>query len=242
MTKLLNKGEEPMSQSVHSSDEVRVAENSSAVVSLIFEEGPFEVKGIGIPEEIADAFLVTDIKVGKSSQLVSSPCLPASFFARSRPPLAFDLVPRGGALYLTVTNVWKGDMPFSFSARGKARKDEKLIPGASRRVLLGLGSTLVPAQGRATVRVQTQLPFKPDMLAVPRNLEGFLKVEDLRVVGASVFDDLEPVKEEDGRAVATEWNFPSRRMRAGDWLVVEVKSRSVSDWFFGGTVVGTIVQ
>jgi len=225
---------------VCSTDEVRVAENSTAVVSLIFEEGSFQVEEISVPPEIADAFLVADIRVGKNSQLISSSCLPASFFARSRPPMAFDRVPRGCALTVVVTNVWKGEMLFSFSARGQAVRSDAPVSLDNSRRFLGLGNTLVPAHGEATIRVQPQVAFKPDALALSRNLEGFFEVADLRVVGESVFDVLKPVKDEDGKEAPMEWSFPPLPMQVDDWLVVVVKNLTGSERFFGGTIIGTL--
>ena len=79
----------------------------SANVQAICEWGPFRLRKILIPDDVAEHFMVTDVKVGKNSQLYSPGAVPASFFGEAREGrqegLYFDRLPRGAHATLSVT-------------------------------------------------------------------------------------------------------------------------------------------
>lgn len=214
--------------------EVLVAGNAATTVEVISEGGPFKTYNIVVPEEVARDFLVANFQVGKNSQFVSAEAVSAYFFARrSRTEdLAFDTLPRGMKMRLSVTNLRDEPRTFSAVLRGELCPPAPSSHPKPRRAVLGLGCTVVPPGTTARVSVQPQVGFRPDYLVVPPDVLAGLKVPDLRVRGTSV----------SSRAL-DECEFvllpsPNSTMEVGDWLCVDVANESDVPKIFCGAVGG----
>ncbi len=74
----------------------------------------FRPERLVVPATIALAFLITDIKVGKNSQLVAAGSIPAAAFseASTAVSLKMDTCPVGGDISLSVTNFSAGAVRF----------------------------------------------------------------------------------------------------------------------------------
>jgi hypothetical protein len=224
-------------------DEVVVAASGSARVRVVSEKGPFRILNMVVDERTGRDFYVTDIKVGRNSQLVSVGAIHASYFAQvgEREDLMFDVLPRGAEAQIDVQNA--SDEPRVFEAVLRGILDPSGgLPGG--RYAVGFGSTLVRARTVAKIRVQPQVEFLPDLLVVPpETLESF-KVVDLRVVGKSVECPrlgLGQVAECRGPAdddLPGVFSFSASRTRIGDWIAVEVANETDVDRFFCATVTG----
>jgi hypothetical protein len=207
--------------------EMAVSGNGSAFISIPFERGPFQPTNIVIPADVAKHFLVTGISAGNNSQFIGTACVPASFFSEKRENLAFDMVPRGVLLTLSVLNTDSSDHVFKCVVRGKP----DVAAASKRRTFLGLGQAFVPAGGTTTIRVQPQVVFKPDLLVLPEEHLEIFEVTELRVVGDS--KTLQSCPERG------EWVFlDAAKMQVDDWLAVVVKNKTGTTQRFVGTIVG----
>ena len=83
-----------------------VAGNSSANIN-VQPQVRFRPERMVIPDSIADAFLITDIKVGKNSQLVSTGAVPAAAFTNRSGPshLKMDVAEISMFVTVSVTNI-----------------------------------------------------------------------------------------------------------------------------------------
>jgi hypothetical protein len=151
-----------------------------------------------VPSEIAGDFLVTDVKVGRNSQFVSTGCLPAMVFssrANPEPLSGFDPVGAGMFVTISVTNQSGEDRDFAAAMWGSGRwgrtrwfrRLETLWRAFPRKVrkryLLGYGSTLVKARGTASINAQPQFDFCPDRLIVPSTIRDSFKILGLSITG-----------------------------------------------------------
>lgn len=136
-----------------------------------------------VPDELADHFVVTDLRVGLDSQLCSTGAVPAALFARGAPrdELLLDPVrsPRD-SLSVAVTNLGPGRM--AFSCRPIFSDDSRLARYGRARVV-GLGVSWIAPLGSMNVNVEPQRRFVPDRLFVPRSV-----LERVDVEGVDVFN------------------------------------------------------
>ena len=289
----------------------------SANVQAICEWGPFRLRKILIPDDVAEHFMVTDVKVGKNSQLYSPGAVPASFFGEAREGrqegLYFDRLPRGAHATLSVTctalppppppppepcrrrpsrrlpsrrlpsrrRPWwsrvcdyllgpevlgtsldegspaEGSVlqPKIFDSKtfaatlvgdveGDTSEDE-IEGGRARRIVLGLGSTLVPFNSSANIMVQASCSCELDTLYVPESvLEAGLRVRSVRVVGEDVLSPPPTEPSSSQTDPPHEWDsvraLTRRLARPGDWVVVSVQNVGGHYANFQGVLVGAL--
>ena len=162
---------------------ITAGHNCDATTLLILppEACPFTPTGLVIPDDVAPHFLITDIKVGKNSQLMSVGAVPASLFAKSAPRhnLAMDLADDRSAFVISATNISEKARNFRCSVEGISAIPASVgpeIPGPYLHVV-GFGCTLV--QGgcgytTAHINVEPQIAIVPQWLHVPPHvLEHF---------------------------------------------------------------------
>lgn len=213
-------------------EEFVVAGNSSVNALVVSEKGPFRLLNMIVPDNVAPHFFVTDIKVGRNSQTISTGCIPASFFTERAKTLdlAFDTLPRGMTMTVSVTNSTPEAKKFKASMRGLLVGNEKGTH-ASDLAVLGLGHILIFPGQTARCRVQAQVVFKPNRLIIPTEILNGLRVSDLRVVGESAMSrDL----------VNGEMDLDTSIMQIGDWLSIDVVNESNETKAFYGSVLGSM--
>ena len=138
---------------------------------------------IDIPEDVAPHFVVTDVKVGMNSQLVSTGCVPATFFTKRarRKDLLLDLLPSDLNFILSVTNITGSDQKFSFVLHGAPvpADHRRSLRDSALEAVLGLGLTLVKPGEHATINVEPQLVFSPRRLHLPPDVLESFEVHEL---------------------------------------------------------------
>jgi hypothetical protein len=124
---------------------------------------------VTIEDEIAQNFLVTDLLVGRNSQLISRSSVPAGLFNPSLPDCYFDVLHPGLFLSLWVFNTSPAEQPFRFTASGEVlpRERPNLSPPSGRCVFLGFGNTTMPPGMPTEISEMTQVAFSPSRLYVP---------------------------------------------------------------------------
>ena len=166
-----------------------------------------------------------------------------------RGSFAFDRLPRGMTMTLSVTNTNAEAKTFEACVEGDLRATD-LDGEKGRRAFIGLGHTIVPPRRTAVVAVQAQVVFKPENLYVPQEVIEprtiwsqilarskvatplrftHLHVVDLRVVGSCVKNFMDGTKK-----------FNCSVMLPGDWLCVDVFNDSDAPLAFYGAVVGEL--
>jgi hypothetical protein len=208
---------------------------------------PFRVDAIRIPDEVAGHFLVTDVKVGKNSQLLTVGAVPAAVFSESSRVLQpeLDVLHEGDSLTLSVTCASIEDQVFSAEVLGHQVQPGEALLRARRRMVLGLGRTLVQPGQWARIDVQPQCPFRPDGLVVPTKVAKHFKIVDFKVgknTQSQLFDGLAPW----GVSVSAEHfaensERPVVRMdQAQVSMLVAVAVENISDrpQYFQGAVAG----
>jgi hypothetical protein len=216
-------------------EEVEVAANCSTNIWVYSEKGPFRLLNLELSPEVAKDFFVTDIKVGKNSQFITTGAVAASYFAQRGgiEDLRFDKLPRGSKITLSVTNMRGTPAKFTGVLRGKLESDlyrnEELL---QTRIVTGLGHTLVSPFRWLTLRVQMQEPFKPDCLVLPPEVCERLQVNSVCVVGQDMPLD---------RSNPAELLFPPTDMKICDWLSIEVENKTETVQAFYGACGGEII-
>lgn len=170
--------------------QLKVAANSSCNVyrNDIAHVAPFDFLSLEISEECHPHFVVTDVKVGRNSQLYSCKCLPASLFVKSRGRpymFAFDRVLTGQSIYVSLTNITTKDQVVRVYAEGYPVKTAGpgagvALYGGPRFGICGLGHTVIPARSTVDVESWSQVRYAPSVLHVPPHLLG--QVEIVKVV------------------------------------------------------------
>jgi hypothetical protein len=168
---------------VYDLPEIDVAANTAAcIISLPVSPGKaFYPEWVIVPDDVAEQFMIDDVKVGKNSQLGAAPNFPATLFAESAAPdrLACDHIQGDHRLVLQVTNV--SDRAARW--RGKVAGRHEPLPDnvTPRGVILGFGQTEIPAGSLAQLSVRSQVDMRPRRLHVPRYLLDSVSVEGLYV-------------------------------------------------------------
>jgi len=201
-----------------------VPSNCSVNIQLISERGPFRADRILLPAEVEGHFVLTDFKVGKNSQFVSPAAIPASFFVEEVEGddrfLATDILPRGGIMTLSVTNVSGEPRSFAGKIVGELVPqsfDEKPLTTNNRLVVMGLGITDLSTM-TASIVMQVRVPVLVDRLTLEREVAGNVVVKDLRIAGLSVYPP--------GGFRGDRFLFEPTLARVGDWIVVSVERRT----------------
>ena len=139
----------------------------------------FQPLRLVIPDDVARHFLITDIKVGRCSQLFSAACLPASLFAESAPVdhYQFDVVRPGMSISVSAYNM-------SYEARKLTiRVEGETSPlkwgERDRGGICGLGHTLIGRWQTVNVIAWSQVVFEPRRLYVPPELLDSVIVEEV---------------------------------------------------------------
>jgi hypothetical protein len=215
---------------------ILVAGNCSANIEVISEKGPFRAQNMIVSEKIARDFFITDIKVGRNSQFVSASAVHASFFARRgmADDLLFDYLSRGMKMTVSVHNMSFEAKTFHAVLKGSLIAENQSMDCVFTRIPIGLGHTIVPANGKGKVSVQLQVVCRALDIVIPTYILDALKVTSVRVVGV---EKLTEKGLTDGEAA-----FAPGLMQIGDWLCVEVENLSDQPRAFYGTVGGALVR
>lgn len=217
-------------------DSVEIAPGCSAHINLISEKGPLRPYNIVLTEEVAKGFFVTDIKIGKNSQLITTGAVAAGYFAQRGDveDLLLDKLPRGCYMAISVTNGRKKPAKFAGFLRGVLEGDQFPAQGIPQtRQVMGLGSTIVPPDGRLTLRVQPQVPFKADCLVLPPEVSKVVHIEEVRAAGN---------KAELDYSNPTDLLFPPSDLKVADWLVIEVSNKTDMEQAFYGVCGGSLTH
>lgn len=147
----------------------------------------FRPETLTVPSDVADDFVITDVRVGKNSQFLTAGCIPAAAFSdkAAGERLAFDRV--GVAQYMAITVVNQSTATSRFSAKVAGTVGSGELLAAERRLVVGLGSTKVEARGRASVSLQPFMDFVPDRLVVPAAVGKHFRILAVQVVGQDGF-------------------------------------------------------
>jgi len=141
---------------------VKSAESATIISDPVSPLGSFYPHGFEVEPELARHFMVTDVKVGINSQLVSSGCFPCSLFAASTPlRLRMDRMLPGSRIVVSVTNCSATSVMFKGAVLGSRKRYF-----ADPLYVLGLGYSVVRTPS-ALVTIQTQVPLRPRALYVP---------------------------------------------------------------------------
>lgn len=205
---------------------------------------------IVLPDDVAPHFLVTDVRVGKDSQLWSAGALPGELFAESGPRLDLLLDECRPGAKVTVC---------AQSRSGEAREFRCWVQGTrsvatgSRKVVVGYGSTR--CRGSLSISVEPQRPFRPTHLFLPSDVARDFAVESVeqsaafRVRGGKAEKvDLDPsetsvgvlgeaVSGSSGALVPVRMS-PSEVVRPGRFLTLRVASEGGEERTFRAAVVG----
>lgn len=85
-----------------------IAAGASSTITITPQQA-FRLEGLTIDDNVASSFLITDIKVGRKSQMLGTGAMPASAFkSGNRIPLAGDVAQTSQPVTLTVTNTSGG--------------------------------------------------------------------------------------------------------------------------------------
>jgi hypothetical protein len=153
--------------------------------AFIQAQDTFAPERLIIPREIAKDFLVTDIIIGKNSQLISVGCLPAMMFSSEAfhvPLCGFDTVVVGTTMTISIVNQSEESRIFKATILGSKIKRDPTLNRKTR--FLGLGNTLVKPHWNASVNIQPQLDFQPQRLIVPSTIHDNFKINGLSIRGA----------------------------------------------------------
>jgi hypothetical protein len=222
----------------------------------VLRTGPsFKLLGLEVPDAVADAFMITDLRVGKDSQLISPSCFPASFFAASsrRERLGLLGVAHNNTyLKVSLTNLCADERVFEGSFVGEvvgSHVDPRPGDGTKMRMIVGLGLTVVATGAEVVVYgAQPQLRFLPRRLAIPRAVLGTGASGAFEVVAAAVLNYRRELRQKiegpfvtDSYSERCEGNFECPvDMEPADILAITVRNRTDSQRAFYGTVAGTV--
>jgi hypothetical protein len=132
--------------------------------------------GLEIDAEVAPHFVVTDLRVGKNSQLISCECLPASLFTLSPPvDLRCDKIPPGLRFSVHLTCVGLDGVEF----RGKLLATSSPDSVPRNTWVVGFGYTEVKAGQTVEVVARPMVDIRLTRLHVPPHLLGVFRVDAL---------------------------------------------------------------
>lgn len=145
---------------------------TSAKVS---NQGPIYPLGIVLHPTTARNVTITDVMIGKNSQLFSCESIPGSIFEQGKRPFNFhmDSVPPGLTFSLKVQNL--SESPVWFRGSVVAQKTKPPI----RPYLVGFGRVRVGPDDSSLLVTTIQIPSRPVRLLIPDHLLGDFTVESL---------------------------------------------------------------
>jgi hypothetical protein len=143
----------------------------------------FRPELLTVPSEVVDDFLITDIRVDKNSQLMTSGAVPAAVFSDKAVGERLTFDPVRVAQFLRISVVNQSSVTKRFSAKIAGTVGGYELPELGRRFVVGLDSTKVEARGRANVSLQPFMDFVPDRLVVPAFVGKHFRIVDVQVVG-----------------------------------------------------------
>jgi len=201
---------------------------------------------LSIPDEVAEHFLITDIKVGRYSQMIGASCLPASAFAASAraEEIYCDWCREGEYVTVSVTCTSSDAQKISVLLRGREPGAESALAPGQRRTLAGLGHTIVRAKESAIVRVVEQEPFAVDRLIVPAEIREHFDLVGLQAKdrqekrAVSIAAPFGPLRYYDPMSEGRVCMIPPRPVDPGDAIELEVRNVSPQSRAFYGALGG----
>lgn len=165
--------------------------HSSAKITcpIPLENGSYRPSWIQVPDDIAPHFMIGDLKVSLSSQLVGISCVPASLFAESMPfeNLRFDLVnSECPAFTIWVTNTTSTPQVFRACLYGhhESKLPDYLLNGS--HVVFGLGHHPVRPRAKMMLNVQPTMTICPARLFLPSNVANSFTIESVTCTTSSI--------------------------------------------------------
>lgn len=230
---------------------IHAHQSANVSTGLPTVDGPFKPTWFHIPENVARHLLITDIKVGRNSQLISTTCLPASIFSSNRTEKLHTetLLPNRMYITLSITNTSSEAVDFSGEVIGNEppnnREDELYV--------LGLGHILV--KENLALSVQSQVPMSPALLYVPETI-----IEEVEIENVVVRPYTHSYQISSGDVVETDCPFvsgvptkmllnnhqsyrsillePKNLLNASDFLVLKIHNKSKNPLYFTGAILG----
>lgn len=157
------------------------------------EDGPYRPSWIQIPDDVAPHFMITDLHVGRFSQLAGISCVPSSLFAESAPVenLHFDFVDDTNPTFsIWVTNVTNSPQVFRaclcghHEFRSRSGLPDYLLNGS--HVVFGLGHHPVRPRAKMVLNVQPTMTICPARLFLPSDVANSFAVESVTCTTSSV--------------------------------------------------------
>jgi hypothetical protein len=220
---------------------IKSGESANIVTKTVSPKGLVCPVGLEIDPDVAPRLLVSDVKIGRYSQLYTAKCVPASLFACSPPVnLILEKIQPGRCLALNVSCVGSADVVF----RGRllAYSPTTLVP--RKMCMVGLGYTEVRAGWRVDVVTQSQVEFELKRLHVPPHLLDVFRVDALFQGG---YLDVEQSSQvvvtsqlgRDNLSMGGEVTLePSATVGASCPVTVRITNTSVTTQYFSGALLG----
>lgn len=213
-------------------------------------EDMFQPRRLVVPDEVAEHFVIVDVRVDGSSQLITYDALPASVFSASSREEVVDFWPLspGGSFCLVVVNVGDVERYFEAEISGREATSGDLVfvklGKTVGRTVVGLGRHHVPAGEWLDVEVMPQMSFCPERLVVPAGYARGFVVEDVQVRrgGSELLGSCPCSVPADDYGVGAEGRLELSTggfTVVGDRVRVKVSNRALEDRVFGGAVFGT---
>jgi hypothetical protein len=146
--------------------------NALFYINVPAERGKFKPTWFEVPDHLAPHFIVTDIKIGNSSQLISVGAFSVEVFASSAPKDEFEceVAPVGKRVAVSVTNISNLAMEFTCKVWGHHGPVDETFT-KPRGLLFGLGYVKdIPAGNELVLKVQPQTDFNPYRLHLPKSV------------------------------------------------------------------------
>ena len=161
--------------------EIHPAGNDYVKLTVPKHRLPFFPAYFIIPDDVAPHFLITAIRIGRDSQLISPGAIPAELFEESAPEirLILDQIsdPERDELRVSATNISDQKRLFTMQVMGYVGSPGYASPPVH---ILGYGFTSVPGNGAANILVQPQRSFIPQSLFLPRATRDNFRIESVK--------------------------------------------------------------
>jgi len=201
--------------------------------------------GLEVDPDVGPSLMVSDLRVGKNSQLASCKCLPASLFTLS-PPVALrcDKIPPGLHFSVHLTCVGLDGVEF----RGSLLAADPATPVPGETMVVGFGYTEVGAGQTVEVVTHPMVNFRVERLHVPPHLLGVFRVDSLfqgrylDVVQKSRVTDVRQLDRDNlSRGGAVDL-YPTPDVGPGCPVTAKVTNTSGTTQYFGGALLGESVE
>lgn len=193
-----------------------------------FENSPVYIHHLIVDRGLSKGLMITDLKIGRTSQLRTTGCLPAYYFEHhSECGLHLDPVLPGNQATIEVQNIADEDLLFGGTILADVEK-----PKGEKVVLGGFGLTKFNQAPSLKVHVQNMDNMMPVRIIIPsdviQNLNIKVKLKET------------PVEIQIKGDVITLINAPV--MRPGDWVSVELQQlKPQVDQNFTGVLVSKLL-